>query len=78
MQMTNYSIIKIGNEYVVRAGGKNILRVASRRQAAQLVISANELLNSLLSFPEDTIPSIAPEAEAMADPELLPDPSEAS
>jgi len=78
MQMSNYSIIKIGNEYVVRAAGKNVLRVASRRQAAQLVISADELLNSLLSLPEVTVPSIAPDAKAIADPELLADPSEAS
>jgi hypothetical protein len=77
-QMQIYSIIKIGNEYVVRAGGKNILRVASRRQAAQLVISANELLNSLPSLPEDTVPSIAPDAGSKADPERLADPSEAS
>ncbi len=78
MQMKNYSIIKIGNEYVVRAGAKNILKVASRRQAAQLIISANELLNSLPSLPADTVPSIAPGASAEADPERLPDPSEAS
>jgi hypothetical protein len=64
---------------VCRAGGgKNILRVASRRQAAQLVISANELLNSLPSLPEDTVPSIAPDAGSKADPERLADPSEAS
>jgi hypothetical protein len=77
-QMQNYSIIKIGNEYVVRASGKNILRVASRRQAAQLVISANELLNSLLALPADIVPSIAPDASAKVHPELLADPSEAS
>jgi hypothetical protein len=76
--MNNYSIIKIGNEYVVRAGGKNILRIASRRQAAQLVISANELLDSLPSLPEDTVPSITSDAGSKADPELLVDPSEAS
>jgi hypothetical protein len=74
--MNNYSITKVGNEYVVRAGGKNILRVASRRQAAQLVISASELLNSLPSLAEDTVPSIAPDGKA--DPELSPEPSEAS
>ena len=39
--MTNYSIVKIGNEYVVQANEKSILKVASRRMAAQLVATAD-------------------------------------
>jgi hypothetical protein len=42
----NYSIVRVGNEYVVRAGDKSVLKVASRRRAAQLVSEAAELLNS--------------------------------
>jgi hypothetical protein len=42
----NYSIVRIGHEYVVQAGEKSILKVASRRKAAQLVTSAAELLGS--------------------------------
>ena len=43
--MKNYSIVRIGNEYVVQAGEKSILKIASRRQAAQLVSDAAELLD---------------------------------
>ena len=46
--MKIYSIVRIGNEYVVRAGEKSILKVASRRRAAQLVTDAVELLDSQL------------------------------
>jgi hypothetical protein len=44
--MKNYSIVRIGDEYVVQAGDKSVLKIASRRKAAQLVTDAAELLNS--------------------------------
>jgi len=44
--MKNYSIVRIGNEYVVQAGDKSVLKVASRRRAERLVTDAAELLNS--------------------------------
>jgi len=44
--MTSYSIVRIGDDYVVRADDKSILKVASRRRAAQLVTDASELLNA--------------------------------
>ena len=44
--MKSYSIVRIGDDYVVRADDKNILKVASRRRAAQLVTDASELLNA--------------------------------
>lgn len=44
--MNNYSIVRIGNEYVVRADDKSVLKVASRRRAVQLISTAVELLNS--------------------------------
>jgi hypothetical protein len=44
--MTNYSIVRIGNEYVVQADEKSILKVASRRKAARLISEAAELLES--------------------------------
>jgi hypothetical protein len=44
--MKSYSIVRIGDDYVVRADDKNILKVASRRRAAQLVSDAAELLNA--------------------------------
>jgi hypothetical protein len=44
--MKNYSIVRIGNEYVVRAGEKSLLKIASRRRAERLITDAAELLDS--------------------------------
>ena len=54
--MKNYSIVRIGNEYIVQAGENSVLKVASRRRAARLVTDAAELLDS------QAAPSIAPAA----------------
>jgi hypothetical protein len=56
-QMKNYSIVRIGNAYVVRAGGKSVLRVASRRSAVRLVTRAAELLHS------QAAPQLVPEVQ---------------
>jgi hypothetical protein len=71
--MKNYSIIRLGNEYVVQAGDKSVLKVASRRRAAQLVTNAAELLDSHLLQPAPTEPSIARDSEVL-DPAVIPDP----
>ena len=42
--MKKYSIVRIGSEYVVQAGETSILKVSSRREAAELVIDAAGLL----------------------------------
>ena len=42
--MNNYSIVRMGEDYIVCADHKSILKVASRRRAAQLVTNAVELL----------------------------------
>ena len=57
--MKNYSIVRIGNEYVVRAGDNSVLKIASRRQAVQLVTDAAELLDSQPSRAADADPSMA-------------------
>jgi hypothetical protein len=44
--MKNYSIVRIGNEYVVQADDKSVLKIASRRRAARLVTYAAELMDS--------------------------------
>ena len=64
--MKNYSIIRIGYEYVVQAGENSVLKVASRRRAARLVTDAAELLDSQVA------PPIAPLADT--DPSLTRDP----
>jgi hypothetical protein len=73
--MKNYSIVRIGNEYVVQAGDKSMLKIASRRMAARLVNDATELLDSEPSLPaqtlpEQTVPSIA--CEPLLDPSEVP------
>ena len=35
--MKTYSIVRIGNEYIVQVNEKSILKIASRRMAAKLV-----------------------------------------
>jgi hypothetical protein len=71
--MKNYSIVRIGNEYVVRADKKSILKIASRRRAVRLVTDAAELLDlqaARLASPQaHTVPSIT------RDPGMIPDPS---
>jgi len=44
--MKSYSIVRMGDDYVVQAEEKSVLKVASRRRAAQLVNDAAELLNA--------------------------------
>jgi hypothetical protein len=60
--MRNYSIVRIGNEYVVRADENSILRIASRRRAARLVSRAAELLHS---EPRPALPPQLPGIVAM-------------
>ena len=57
--MNSYSIVRIGDDYVVRADDKNILKVASRRRAAQLVTDAAELLNAQPQPAADAEPPVA-------------------
>ena len=57
--MNSYSIVRIDGDYVVRAGDNSVLKVASRRRAAQLVTDAAELLNAM--------PHPASDAEVPAD-----------
>ena len=49
--MKNYSIVRIGNEYVVQADAQSVLKIASRRRAARLVTSAAELMDSQPATP---------------------------
>ena len=42
--MKDYSIVRIGKEYVVQAGEKSVLKIASRRMAARLINDAAGLL----------------------------------
>jgi len=61
--MTSYSMIKVGNDYVVQANDKCILKVGSRRRAAQLISEATGLLNALAAV---EAPDIAPDEPSLA------------
>jgi hypothetical protein len=62
--MNSYSIVRIGDDYVVRADDKSILKVGSRRRAAQLVTDAAELLNAQPQPETDAEPPVADLDEA--------------
>jgi hypothetical protein len=66
----NYSIIRIGNEYIVQANEKSILKIASRRKAVRLVTDAAELLDSLPAPP--LVPQAHAEASIARDPSEVP------
>ena len=69
--MKNYSIIRIGNEYIVQAGEKSVFKIASRRRAARLVTDAAELLDSQVTPPitpvTDTEPSLTRDPGSTSD-----------
>ena len=77
--MKKYSIVRVGNEYVVQAGEKSVLKIASRRRAERTVTDAAELLDSLASpelSPEAPAePSTARDPRVIPDPRVVPDPS---
>jgi hypothetical protein len=62
--MNSYSIVRIGDDYVVRAEDKSILKVASRRRAAQLVTDAAILLNAQPPPAVEDEPPVAEQNEA--------------
>jgi hypothetical protein len=68
--MKNYSIVRVGNEYIVQADEKSILKIASRRKAARLVTDAAGLMDS------QPVPDSSPQADA--EPSITRDPSEVS
>ena len=69
--MNNYSIVRDGNDYVVRAGEKSVLKISSRRRAAKLVSDAVELLQQQ-SAPSAEVEntSIVPDLGAILDSQV--------
>jgi hypothetical protein len=66
--MKNYSMIRVGNEYVVRADDKSILKTTSKRKAARFITEATALLDA------QPAPQISPKNDA--GPSITCDPSE--
>jgi hypothetical protein len=69
--MKNYSIVRVGNEYVVQVDEKSVLKIASRRRAARLVHDAAELLDSQ-SAPQPSAPTHTG-SSITRDPGITPD-----
>jgi hypothetical protein len=71
--MKVYSIVRVGDEFVVRAGDKCVLKTASRRRAVQMVTDAAELLESKgspqLLAQSPTAPSSPVIREVIPDPQ---------
>jgi hypothetical protein len=55
--MKNYSIEKVGSDYVVKVDDQSVMKVGSRRRAAQLVVDASELLNDVPLAPDEAASS---------------------
>jgi hypothetical protein len=72
LPMKNYSIVRIGNEYVVQADEKSVLKIASRRRAARLVTDATELMDSQPAAPLSA--DVDAESSIDRDPRVIPDP----
>jgi hypothetical protein len=70
--MKNYSIVRVGNEYVVQADEKSVLKIASRRKASRLVHDAAELLDSEAAPQPPTQTYTSPSIDR--DPGITPDP----
>ena len=68
--MKSYSIIRVGNEYVVQADDKSILKTTSKRKAARFITEAAALLDL------QPAPPLSPEIDA--EPSISCDPSEVS
>jgi hypothetical protein len=52
--MKNYSIEKVGADYVVKVDDQSVMKMGSRRRAAQLVIEAQELLEEAPLAPPES------------------------
>jgi len=71
--MKNYSIVRIGNEYIVQADEKSSLKISSRRRAAKLVTDAAELLVQKPAPPQvSDDASISCDSSAIVDPSKVP------
>ncbi|QUS41173.1 hypothetical protein RPMA_21755 [Tardiphaga alba] len=64
--MKNYSIEKIGADYVVKVDDQSVMKMASRRRAAQLVVDASGLLEEVPLVPDAGSPLEVSAGEADA------------
>jgi hypothetical protein len=72
--MKNYSIVRIGNDYIVQADDQSVLKIASRRRAVKLITDAAELLDSHPPPDAQAEPSVACDPGITLDSGITPDP----
>ena len=70
--MPDYTIVRVGNEYIVQAGEKSILKISSRRKAVKLVTEAVELLDQQAVSRVDDAPSISCDSDSLPDTTKVP------
>jgi hypothetical protein len=70
--MKDYSIVRIGNDYVVQAGEKSVLKISSRRRAAKLVTDATGLLEQAPVPSTADDPSTTRDIKAISDRPKVP------
>jgi len=70
--MPDYSIVRIGNEYIVQAGEKSILKISSRRMAVKLVTDAVGLLDQEAAQQASEPASISCDSDVLSGSSKLP------
>ncbi|WP_076861622.1 hypothetical protein [Bradyrhizobium mercantei] len=65
--MSDYSIVRVGNEYIVQAGDKRILKVSSRRRAVKIMTLAADLLDQETTQQVEGSPSISRDRPVVPD-----------
>ena len=68
--MSEYSIVRVGNEYIVQAGDKSILRISSRRKAVKIMTLAADLLD------QETVQQVEDSPSISRDRAIVPEKSE--
>ena len=70
--MSDYSIVRVGNEYIVQAGDKSILRISSRRKAVKIMTLAADLLDQEIVLQVEGSPSISRDRAIVPEKSELP------
>ena len=70
--MSDYSIVRVGNEYIVQAGDKSILKISSRRKAVKIMALAADLLDQEMVQQVEDSPSISRDRAILPEKSELP------
>ncbi|WP_429020586.1 hypothetical protein [Bradyrhizobium sp. I1.14.4] len=70
--MPDYSIVRVGNEYIVLAGDESILKVSSRRRAVKIMTLAADLLGRETTQQVEDAPSISRDGLIVPEKSELP------